>query len=71
MVLAGSFVNRMLCDGILGSLGIFIVAWKHQYPESVAQLSGITSLAFAIAHFSGKSAIGWGRGKNPMGEQKC
>ncbi|XP_072013644.1 monocarboxylate transporter 13-like [Amphiura filiformis] len=53
MVLIGCCLNRMLCDGVLSSFGVFIVAWQEQFPGSVTKLTWIASLVVGITHIAG------------------
>ena len=53
MVLLGCFLNRMLCDGVLSSFGVFIVAWTEEFPGSKTKLSWITGLVVGLAHITG------------------
>ena len=54
MVLLGAGLNHILADGLLASLGVFLVIWQDQFPSSMSQLSFILSLSLGIAYIAGK-----------------
>ena len=54
IVLLGAFVCRILSDGLIGSLGVFIVAWQDYFSCSMTELTWITSLIAGITYFVGE-----------------
>ncbi|XP_072032470.1 monocarboxylate transporter 12-like isoform X2 [Amphiura filiformis] len=53
VVLAGCFLCRLLTDGMISSLGVFIIAWREYFPGSLMQLTWITSLLAGVTYIVG------------------
>ena len=55
MVLFGATLLHMLADGVISSLGIFLVTWREQFPENTtSEISVILCLIFGGAYIAGK-----------------
>ena len=54
IVLIGAFVCRILSDGLIGSLGVFIVAWQDYFSGSMKELTWITSLIAGVTYIVGE-----------------
>ncbi|XP_072050273.1 monocarboxylate transporter 13-like [Amphiura filiformis] len=53
VVLIGCFVSRVLLEGLVASLGVFIVALQEQFPGSMARISWIGSLVTGLSYIVG------------------
>ena len=54
MVLIGCFCCRGLTDGLIGSLGVFIISWQDHFAGSLTELTWITSLLYGLECALGK-----------------
>ena len=54
MVLIGCFLCRILSDGLIGSFGVFIVAWQDYFSGSLTELTWIASLLAGITYIVGE-----------------
>ncbi|XP_072047427.1 uncharacterized protein [Amphiura filiformis] len=53
MVLVAGALNHILGDGVIQSLGVFLVIWQRQFPGSMSQLSWTISLILGVAYIAG------------------
>ena len=54
MVLLGAFVCRILSDGLIGSFGVFIVAWQDYFSVALTELTWTASLLGGITYIVGE-----------------
>ena len=57
MVLIGCFCCRALTDGLISSLGVFIISWQDHFSGSLTKLTWITSLLWGLECMLGKKSL--------------